>query len=199
MKKYLAIFLFLSACASTAVHMSREETAEFIKSHPDLLEAMRNTQEAEKRYKHVYFHCDKPQDQQCRKVDCRGLTDEMNCWKSSIPREEVPANILASFEGKSDSNQHQKICEDQNEPVPNRKRNCFEFVNSADLSKEIEPSLRALKIFCDFDGTSCRKNGKKMGTGRLPNNKTSAALERTLKIYPRNSKSTDIYEYTYFE
>lgn len=178
---------FATACTTSAVKLSPEETQSFFTEHPEL-----NRARGEGVNK-VYAQSCETKSGPCRKIECIGS----NCWKTEMAT--PPEGMI---EQATDLPSVSKVkCESTEESNAVRRKGCLEYIAYLGEIKAIADSVYALKIMCDLNGVNCQKNFKKFGTGnlRMSDDERSHYKSGQLKVYTYASsgaKSLVVYDYS---
>jgi hypothetical protein len=200
MKRHFPFLLlllgFLSACTSNTVKMDPAERDEVLAKNANILQSARERLIPGERAKLKIVDCPKTESQ-CRLVECVGVHEDMNCWKTPMTEKD-----LAAFEKETDRGYTKKMnidqlkatCESTDGNPKVRRHSCFSFLRNPGNS--VPDILDALKSLCDLEGVSCSKNKTNFGKGNIQSVRGRNVQGGSAIIQLTSSKPADHYEYT---
>lgn len=210
MKKIVLCVLLLGlvSCQSSTVKMSGQETQSFLTDNPEILNNLRNNAEPEIRYKHRYYYCDKaklnPIQSDCMKIECSGIHDNPNCWKTPITEEEYKTYIskYSAEVTKEEKSVFESNCLSNNTDLKLKHDACFNFLKSA-VEKKMTPPMvekvkKAFTQYCQLENVSCRLNDKLIRE-RLDPIKSRQLFRFQKIILIDENGHQDIYQFGYLE
>lgn len=185
----LFTLLGLTACTTSAVKMSPEETQSFFTDNSDLAQAQNeglNRISAQS--------CD-TKSGPCWKIECIGN----NCWKTELAA--PPEGLIEKATDKPA--EARALCASSSETAVNRRKGCYDYITylgEQNSQASIRESIRVLNTMCDFSGVSCKKNYNKFGTGKLAVDDSRQHFKSgQLKIYTyvsSGAKTVIVYDYS---